>query len=253
MSTLSPQAIVVAFTGAFGSGWTTAAAHLRDTKAFSYIPLSQALRSKWKADNPGKEPERADLQRLGDKLREEKGSGVLVDIAMESLARDGKNNEVSRLAIDGIRNLGEIERLRDAFGYRFTLVAIHASPDARWARIGRTAYTDKGLTKRHFVEDDTRDADEELRSGQQVNLCVDKADLLIDNSVDVTLTSYLQKVTEYIELITGEKPRSANTSEILMNMAFAASHSSKCRGNARHRTRSRNLIFTGESSQAQSG
>ena len=227
MSTIQPK-IVVAFTGAFGSGCTTGTKHLRDTKNFRYVLLSQALRDEWQRQNPGKEATRLDLQRLGDKLRAERGNGVLVDLALESIETDGKADVIGRLVFDGIRNLGEVDRLRDRFGYKFTLIAVLAPTGARWDRIGQTAYTDKGLTKANFVEDDQRDADEETPSGQQVVLCIDKADILIDNSESVTLAKYLGKITNFIELLSGEAPRQATQSEIFMNMAFSGSHSSKC-------------------------
>jgi deoxycytidylate deaminase/dephospho-CoA kinase len=227
LSTIQPK-VVVAFTGAFGSGCTTGTKHLRDTKKFRYVLLSQTLRDHWQDQNPGKEPDRLDLQRLGDKLRAERGNGALVDLALESIETDGEADLVERLVLDGVRNLGEVDRLKDLFGYKFTLVAVLASIDARWDRIGRTAYTDRGLGRRNFVEDDLRDADEEISSGQQVIPCLDKADILIDNSEAVTLAKYLEKLTSFIELLSGERPRQATQSEILMNMAFSSSHSSKC-------------------------
>jgi len=215
-------------TGAFGSGCTTAAKHLRDNKGFQYIALSQALKDKWATENPGKEPSRADLQKLGDQLREEKGNGILVDLALKALESDPRGEETKSIVFDGIRNLGEIARLRDGFGYNFTLFAILANRDARWNRIGQSAYTDKGRTQQDFVDDDVRDADEELGSGQQVKLCLDKADILVNNSEDVLLGTYKEKIISFVELLLREKPRSATQCEILMNMAFAASHSSKC-------------------------
>lgn len=219
---LAPDTIVVAFTGAFGSGCTEAAKQLRDERGFKFIQLSSSLRSLWTREHGGKQPTRGDLQKLGDKLRQDVGLGALVDTGLEDCSEADK-----RLAIDGIRNLGEIGRLRDLFGYRFTLVSVLSSPDARWGRI-KSKYADERLTRRDFEDDDERDRNEETKYGQQVELCLDKADILINNQIEVSLPDFQKKILEYADLMLGTKRRSATQTEILMSMAFAASHSSKC-------------------------
>jgi dephospho-CoA kinase len=55
---------VIAFTGAFGSGCTTAAKHLRDERQFTLVKLSEPLRKIFK-EKKVTEPSRAELQQLG--------------------------------------------------------------------------------------------------------------------------------------------------------------------------------------------
>lgn len=136
-------------------------------------------------------------------------------------------DEDRRLVVDGIRNLGEINRLRDIFGYRFTLFSILSSADARWSRIS-SKYTDNKLTRDDFDDDDERDRDEDTIYGQQVELCLDKADILLNNQDSVSLGDFRKKILDYADLVLGDKRRSASQPEILMSMAFASSHSSKC-------------------------
>lgn len=218
--------IIIGLTGAFGSGCTTAAKHLRDTRHFSILRLSDAIRTAWGKDH--KEPAtRLQLQRLGDELRQKSHAGVLVELAFDGLALANKGKLPTAIVIDGIRNVGEIEYLRDTYGYRFTLIAILASFDARWDRIQST-YTDNGQDLSAFIEDDKRDKNEETPYGQQVELCVDKADILIDNSISVPTTEFKKKLLDFVDLATGNKPRGASQAEILMNIAFSSSHSSKC-------------------------
>jgi deoxycytidylate deaminase len=219
---VTPETIVVAFTGAFGSGCTESAKHLRDERGFKYLALSTPLRALWKQQHGAADPQRFELQKLGDQLRRDKGLGSLVDMALAE--RDGS---AARIVIDGIRNLGEISRLRDIFGYRCTLFSILSAPDARWSRIS-SKYTDKGLTRDDFDDDDERDRDEETPYGQQVELCLDKADILINNHDSVSLGDFKRKILDYADLVLGVKHRSATQPEILMSMAFASSHSSKC-------------------------
>ncbi len=222
---LSPRRIV-GLTGAFGSGCTTAVKHLRDTRNFKEVRLSDAIRVAWAKDHQG-DPSRLELQRLGDELRRSKHPGILVELVLKELADKNGGKLPDEIAIDGLRNIGEIEYLRDVYGYRFTLIAVLASFDARWDRIG-SSYTDRGQDKTHFIEDDQRDKNEETEYGQQVELCVDKADILIDNSVAVSTTDFKRKLLEFVDLATGKSLRGASQCEILMNVAFSSSHSSKC-------------------------
>jgi deoxycytidylate deaminase/dephospho-CoA kinase len=216
------ETVVVGFTGAFGSGCTTAAKLLRDERGFKLLALSSSLRALWSKDHLTSEPQRFDLQKLGDQLRQQSGLGILVDKSLEE-----SKDEDRRLVVDGIRNLGEINRLRDIFGYRFTLFSILSSADARWSRIS-SKYTDNKLTRDDFDDDDERDRDEDTIYGQQVELCLDKADILLNNQDSVSLGDFRKKILDYADLVLGDKRRSASQPEILMSMAFASSHSSKC-------------------------
>lgn len=216
------ETIVFGFTGAFGSGCTTAAKHLRDERAFKLVPLSGPLRAHWSKEHGNVDPQRFDLQKLGDKLRRDHGTGILIDRSLDECGESDK-----RIVVDGIRNLGEIAKLRDIFGYRFTLFSILSSPDARWSRIS-SKYTDEKLTRGDFEDDDERDRDEDTAHGQQVELCLDKADILLNNQDDVSLSDYKRKILEYADLVLGDKRRGATQQEILMSMAFSSAHSSKC-------------------------
>lgn len=172
----APQ-VIIGLTGAFGSGCSTAGSHLRDTRKFTLVRLSDVLRTAWK-DTHKRQPSRSELQRLGDELRRDNHGGTLVQKAIEGLKKSNKNAIPQFVVVDGIRNVGEIAHLRDLYGYRFTLIAVLASFDARWDRIS-SAYTDKGLSQSDFIADDQRDKNEETEYGQQVELCVDRADILI--------------------------------------------------------------------------
>lgn len=217
---------IIGLTGAFGSGCTTAAKHLRDTRKFVMVRLSDAIRTEWVKSNKG-EPSRLELQKLGDDLRQKNHAGILVELAFKELAQKNNGQLPECIVIDGLRNVGEINYLRDEHGYRFTLIAALASFDARWDRIEST-YTDRGLGRAEFIEDDKRDKNEETPYGQQVELCVDRADILIDNSMTVSTTEFKRKVLDFVDLAMGTLSRGATQPEILMNIAFSSSHSSKC-------------------------
>jgi len=216
----------IGLTGAFGSGCTTASLTLRDDRRFEHVRLSDGIRDKWKEiHGPDANPTRSELQQLGDQLRQDSNPSILIDMAIDRVNREQKTQP---LAIDGIRNVAEIERLKEIYGYQFTLVAVLSSTEARWERIKSTAYLGQGLSQADFARDDARDRNEETTWGQQVELCIDNADIIIDNSEDVTLNRFKSKVREFADLSTRKKTRSATSHEIRMHMAYAASHSSKC-------------------------
>ena len=219
---MAAKPCVVGFTGPFGSGCSLAAKYLEHERKFTLIKLSTALDEIWRDRNPGKEKApRSDLQSLGDELRKDKGKAILAELAFQKVAPGSEG-----IVVDGIRNVGEVEWLRSEFGYRFTLVAVLTPPDVRWDRLG-TAYNDRGLTEKDFAEDDRRDSKEDVPYGQQVALCIDQADILIDNST-INIPEFKQRVLDYVDLATGKKSRQAHPREILMNMAYSSSHSSKC-------------------------
>src|SRR2546425_1701401 len=214
---------VIAFTGAFGSGCTRAAKTTRTERAFHCIALSDVIRSTWASNQLDQDPAsapRSELQALGDELREAHGRDVLAKRSLESLGV-----LPAKIVIDSIRNTAEIDYLRERFGYGFTLVGVLASQEDRWNRV-QTSYTDRGLSQLEFNQDDIRDRNENLPYGQQVVDCVAAADVFSDNSG--TLGAFDAKVLETIDLITGYVRRPARPSEVMMHMAFSASHSSQC-------------------------
>jgi len=219
------RATIVGLTAPFGSGATTAAQILKDRLAFTSFGLSQLIRDDLAKKGPDMSPTRTDLQTHGDELRRSTHTGVLAELAVRKLDEDPTAH--GRIVIDGIRNLAEIDFLRQEFGNRFSLFAIECPQSHRWERL-RPKYEQRGLSMREFLTEDRRDHGEEVEYGQQVQLCVDQADLLIDNSDDVSLADLRTKLVDYAELMIGSKYRFASPLEIYMNVAYSASHGSKC-------------------------
>jgi len=139
----------------------------------------------------------------------------------------GEMQSEDRIVVDGIRNVGEIDYLRDRFGTGFYLFALEGSPSERWQRLEHL-YAKSASGLEEFKRDDERDRDEENIYGQQVQLCVDQADVLINNTDLSGIAALRNSLPGYIDLVTGKQPRYANPSEIFMNLAYSAAHGSKC-------------------------
>src|SRR5579862_8031148 len=111
---IAQRAVVIGLTAPFGSGSTTSAQILSERMEFTHSRLSSFIRSDHKRDHPEADPSRFELQTHGDDMRQKLGPSVLVDMALESLRDEAKAHD--RIIFDGIRNLAEVERLRDQFG-----------------------------------------------------------------------------------------------------------------------------------------
>jgi hypothetical protein len=70
-----------------------------------------------------------------------------------------------------------------------------------------------------FRKDDERDRDEDYKYGQQVQPCVDQADVPINNTDEAGIAALREKVPRYIDLVAGCAPPYATPSEIFMNLA----------------------------------
>ncbi|HVA20162.1 MAG TPA: hypothetical protein VMU55_08300 [Solirubrobacteraceae bacterium] len=209
---------VIGLTGPFGSGCTTAAHMLTEADPpFKRVKLSDVLRE------IGGDGSRGGLQDLGNRIRQSEGNEALVVRGIAGVLTD---EPLKRIVIDGIRNLGEVRWLQHALGDRFALFAITADPTERYART-----KDLFETSEEFYEADRRDQGEEEDYGQQVNRCVDYADVLIPNE-HMEQWEYQSKLREkvvgFAALVEGRDVRYATDDEMLMNVAYSATHGSKC-------------------------
>lgn len=225
--TISNKATAIGLVAPFGSGSTTAAAYLESDRGYRHLHLSSPIRDRWNTDHAGTSPSRHELQAIGNLMREESADpGCLAQQLIQTLEADTAVH--TAIVFDGLRNIGEIETLRDRFGRRFYLIAIDCPTSQRWDRISHSQYESLGKAISDFNDDDQRDRDEEYVYGQQVQPCVDQADVFITNDNDVTLSTLRKNVVGYVEVVTGEAPRFPAAHEILMNLGYSAAHGSKC-------------------------
>jgi deoxycytidylate deaminase/dephospho-CoA kinase len=212
---------VFALTGPFGAGLTTAASHMRAESGYQYISVSDELRREWFYRYDDATPARADLQRLGDELRQTESASALVDRAI----RDPKTDMSGPLVIESIKNVGEISLLRRRFGYRLLVVAVLSDIGNRTQRL-IPLYNELGLDPGHLKDDDLRDRNEESPYGQQVELCIDLADIILLNNG--TREEYLQKIDDLVALVDRTNSRDMTEPERYMLQAYAVARSSKC-------------------------
>ena len=199
--------IVIGLTGLFGSGCGTAAKYLKE-KGFKVLSLTDRIKKECRIREITN-PQRHDLQNIGDELRKKFGSDFLARELKKKIHKIDK-----KIVIKSIRNNHEATFLRNSL-QNFYLININAPVEIRYERSERTRdYTSKA----DFKRDDERDAGiGQPDHGQQVNKCGELADIIINNSW--RKRTFKQKLDYYLELI--KKPGSRPPSDIEINMAQA--------------------------------
>jgi len=229
--------IVVGLTGPFGAGCTTIADDLKDRKGWLKYSLSDAMRelAPSRVDDLDKEklfsPEcRAYQQEVGNRIR--KIDITAIPAWIVNKIKEAENSDESlkskNIVVDSIRNPSEMTYLRDTFP-NFFVVAVFAPYYARWER-KRDIYSGK---QDDFDKDDVKDSGEfEPPYGQQVQLCVDRSDILISNDRPFTeprIKRELQiKVDTYIDLMQEPGSMGPHPWELNMSQAYQASLMSTC-------------------------
>lgn len=231
------DAVVLGLTGAFGSGCTTLSSALGAQREFATLKVSDLIMAEWQdreqaRDNPRRNPDRGELQDLGDARRRFHDSAAFwAERAVEVL--DRQPTEHQRVVFDGLRNPDEIRFLRERFK-NFLVVAVDAPWDERWARLEHQA---AWIHKRRaeFDRVSSRDIDSPIKWGQKVQACVDEADYIITNddrrAEAAAQAHLLGEADRLLALVAGEeatvnaRPREDET---FMHMAQAGASRSAC-------------------------
>ncbi len=235
------QVIIIGFTGSLGSGCSFLAEGVKRSVGTDahLFRLSDCIRESLRSQGI-KKPKTEQLQDEGDRLRKEHGLEYLVSqcvAKMDEIEKRGRFNDHSVILIDGIRNTGEVRSLRSS--PNFFLVAVHAARETRRRRLVGSGKRFK--SDREFDAADTRDFEEEGASwGQQVQLCSDLADVIINNEDRLQENTTKQNdffqhfVSTYVSAMKALRngseifDRAPTMDETLMTMAFCASARSSC-------------------------
>lgn len=161
---------------------------------YKYISLSDIVREEAEADGV---VTRGEMQDIGNRLREEGGSGVLGRKVKEKI----EESLIIKWVIDGIRNPAEVDELKKLGN--FHLIAINSAEDLILKRLRKRSRDtdiadDTELKKRLNREWGIG----EPAGGQQVGKCVEMADFFIKN--DGTLNELEEKVIKILSSTEGQ-------------------------------------------------
>ena len=200
---METNSLLIGITGGFGSGKSTASS-LFELKGFMKITLSSFLEEEAKKRS-FKKITREILQDIGNEWRKNFGHGILAGKAVDYIKRDPSAGsgqaKIKKAVIDGIRNTGEVERLRKE--KNFILLGFVADKKIRFERLKNIKRREK-VTWEIFRKLDRRDMGlGQKHTGLQVLACQKKADIVIrndrsikefENQLEKFLNSYEKKV-----------------------------------------------------------
>lgn len=178
--------LIIGITGYFGSGKSTASRFFQ-SKGFRSVVLSSFLEEEARRQGA---PiiTRKILQDIGNEWRKRFGAGILARKAL------GSSDRHTPLAIDGIRNIAEIEVLRKHT--RFILLAVIADRAVRFERSRKITKRGK-ITNEIFEKLDRRDLGAgQRKAGLHVSACVKSADVTIANNG--TIEDFKTKLNRFL-------------------------------------------------------
>lgn len=191
------ERVVIGLTGSLSSGKGVIAKYLKD-QDFHHQVLSDRIRDEIRSR--GQKITRTHLQDVGNELREKCGGAVLAERTAQILF--GINGNI---VIDGVRNPDELFFLKDKF--KATIIGVDAPKDKRleWYLVRARERGEDGTTIDDFKKHDDRDFGiGEPGFGQQVNKCLDLADVILWNKG--TTTELCHELRQYLKEIYGFDP-----------------------------------------------
>lgn len=161
-------------------------------KGFDCSSLSDRIREE--ITRRGEEITRERLLAVADQLRQDFGPDVLARRTWQIILE----NKNSKLAIDSIRGLAEVDFFKKQSG--FYLIGITASREKRFAWAKKRAREEEPLTWEKFVQVDEQDFfSGDGKTGRNISACLAQSDFLIENNG--TIEDLYQKVEGILEQI----------------------------------------------------
>lgn len=184
--------LIIGLVGTFGSGKTTAAKYLSG-KGFFNVRLSRFIEEEIEKRNLGSIKDRKLLQDVGNELRKKFGSSILAERAVEYV----KKNKASKIVVDGIRNVGEIEFLK-RLDHCF-IIGIDADFNLRFDRL-KNMKARTLLTKEEFLNLELREKGKGQKdNGLQEIKCWEAKDYEISN--DTSKENLEEKIQQFLKNI----------------------------------------------------
>lgn len=206
--------MIIGITGKNGAGKGEFAQVLINS-GFIYHSLSDVIRDEVRRH--GWDITRDKLIAMGTELRQIHGPGALAEKILEKL--DPEKNYV----IDSIRNPSEVRTLRRRAD--FTLIAVTASPEIRFARIKARARENDPTTLEDFIRLEKAEEFSKDPNSQQLNATIALATEQIEN--ESTLEKLAELARALVRDLARQSPR-PGWDEYFMNIAKVAALRSNC-------------------------
>ncbi len=141
--------LVVGLAGMPGAGKSVVVGVARE-KNYTIVVMGEIVREE--ARRRGLNPNPQNLGKIMLELREKEGPAVISKRCIPNIRR----TKGDKIMIDGIRSLKEVEEFKKDLS-NFTLVAIHSSPETRFARLHKRGRSDDSNNLETFHQRDVRE------------------------------------------------------------------------------------------------
>jgi len=118
--------------------------------SFHEIVMGDVIRKE--ITNRGLELTRENSNQIMIELRKERGDDIVAELTLE-LIEEAINQGETKILIDGIRSLKEVEYFKDQFP-NLQIIAIHANPDTRYLRSKSRQRKDDAYSRESFDKRD---------------------------------------------------------------------------------------------------
>lgn len=178
--------MIIGITGTDGAGKGELVNFL--VQKYGFVHFSSRALLIEEIEKKGLSATRDNMRITGNALREKKGAGVIVEIALEKIFK----TKIEKAIVESIRSVKEVETLKEAGGI---LLAVDAPLKIRYERIsGRGGETDK-VSFEEFVEQEEKELNDKNPNGMQKAEVMKMADYTFLN--DSSLEELHKKIEEW--------------------------------------------------------
>lgn len=146
---MSADKIVVGLAGMPGSGKSLVVERAREL-GYAIVIMGDVIREETKKRGLELTP-----QNVGKVMLQLRADGGVTVVAQKCIPKI-ESSESSKILIDGLRSLHEVEAFKTHFA-KFSLVAVHAAPEARFTRLSNRRRSDDSSGWEAFHERDMRE------------------------------------------------------------------------------------------------
>lgn len=182
--------LIIGITGTLGAGKGTIVELLRE-KGFLHFSARDFIVQT--IEKEGLEVNRDSMTLIGNRLRQEHSSSYIIESLYYRAKESGKNS-----IIESIRNPMEVEFLRQK--ENFMLIAVDADIRTRYQRIVQRKSSTDNVSFETFQKNEEREMSSNDINAQNLISCIQKADILVDNSGTIEDLKYkIEQIWKKIE------------------------------------------------------
>jgi dephospho-CoA kinase len=178
--------LVMGLAGMPGSGKSVVVSVAKGA-GYGVVVMGDVVREE--AERRGMKPTPENLGKIMLELRQKEGNNVIAKRCISKI----ENAKENKVIVDGIRSSSEVEEFKMHFP-KFSLIAIHSSPETRFKRLYRRQRTDDPKNWKIFHERDQRELSVGL--GEAITMAEHK---IVNNGEKATAKEKAKEILKKVE------------------------------------------------------